>query len=166
MDVKDTSPDSVGTDSYDASEKPFDYVEEGGKTALLCETDSGIRERLESALKKMGYYVTKVGTSSDALKSMRFHGYDLIAVGENSDTDVILDHIRRLPMGVRRNIFVILLSGTIRTMDNMAAFARSVNLVINREHMDEAEAIIGRGIADNEAFYQTFREALKEAGRL
>jgi hypothetical protein len=69
-------------------------------------------------------------------------------------------------MGVRRNIFVILLSGTIRTMDNMAAFARSVNLVINREHMDEAEAIIGRGIADNEAFYQTFREALKEAGRL
>ncbi len=166
MGVKDTFPDSAGTDSYEVSEKPFDYVGEGGKTALLCETDPGIRDRLESALKKMGYHVTKAGTASDALKSMRFHGYDLIAVGENSDTDVILDHLRRFPMGVRRNIFVILLSETIRTMDNMAAFSRSVNLVINREHMDEADAIIGRGIADNEAFYQTFREALKEAGRL
>lgn len=151
---------------YDASDKPFDFALEGGTTALVCESDSAVRDGLASALEKMGYHVTKVSSAPDALKSMRFHLYDLIAAAEGPEGDEVLDRIRRLPMAVRRNIFVVLLSATVRTMDNMAAFARSVNLVINREQIGEADAIIQRGIADNEAFYAPFREALKEAGRL
>lgn len=151
---------------YDASDKPFDFALEGGTTALVCESDSAVRDGLASALEKMGYHVTKVSSAPDALKSMRFHLYNLIAVGESPDEGEVLDHIRRLPMGVRRDIFVVLLSAAVRTMDTMAAFAHSVNLVINRENIGEAGAIIQRGIADNESFYETFREALKRAGRL
>ncbi len=51
-------------------------------------------------------------------------------------------------------------------MDNMAAFGESVNLVINLENIDDAGAIIERGIADNETFYGAFKDALKKAGRL
>ena len=59
-----------------------------------------------------------------------------------------------------------LLSATIRTMDNMAAFGESVNLVINLENIDDAGAIIERGIADDDTFYGAFKDALKKAGRL
>jgi len=151
---------------YDASDKPFDFALEGGMTALVCESDSAVRDSLGAALEKIGYHVTKTSSAPDALKGMRFHLYDLIAVGESPDAGEVLDHIRHLPMGVRRSLFVVLLSGAVRTMDAMAAFAHSVNLVINRENIGEAGAVIQRGIADNESFYETFREALKRAGRL
>jgi CheY-like chemotaxis protein len=151
---------------YDASDKPFDFVEEGRKTALVCEADPVARDSLGAVLEGMGYYVTTSGTAPDALKKMRFHVYDLIVMGEHFGEDDVLDYIRHLPMNIRRNIFVVLLSDTIRTMDNMVAFGMSVNLIINRENIDEAEAIIRSGIADSEAFYRPFREALKGAGRL
>ncbi|MDD5722523.1 MAG: hypothetical protein PHY29_02150 [Syntrophales bacterium] len=171
MDDKKKSSDAIKPGPYDASDKPFDFVEEGGKTALVCESDRTARENLGSILEKMGYYVTKSATPPDALKNMRFHLYDLIMVGNSfdekgSNDGGVLDYIRRLPMGARRNIFVVLLSATIRTMDNMAAFGKSVNLIINLENIGDAEVIVRRGIADNEAFYETFREALKRAGHL
>ena len=171
MDKNTKSPDTAGPGLYDASDKPFDFVEEGGKTALVCDLDDAVQGRFGTVLEGMGYRVTKTAAVPDALKSMRFHVYDLIVVGEGfdaegSDGEGVLDYIRDLPMGVRRNIFVVLLSATIRTMDNMAAFGRSVNLVVNLENIGEAETIIKRGIADNETFYKTFREVLKEAGRL
>ena len=171
MDEKKKSSGAAGPGSYDASDKPFDFVEEGGETALVCESDRAVRENLGTVLENMGYYVTKSAAAPDALKSMRFHLYDLIVVGESfdgkgSDECGVLDYIRHLPMGVRRNIFVTVLSATVRTMDKMAAFGKSVNLIVNRENIGKADVIIKRGIADNKAFYGTFREALKRAGRL
>ncbi len=165
------SSDTVGSGSYDVSDKPFDFALEGGKTALVCESDRAVRENLGTVLKKLGYYVTESATVPDALKSMSFHLYDLIMVGKDfdfhgSDEGGVLAYIRQLPMGTRRNIFVALLSATVRTMDNMAAFGRSVNLIINLENIGEADVIIKKGIADNKAFYETFREALRRTGRL
>ncbi|MBW2544009.1 MAG: hypothetical protein JRD43_00775 [Deltaproteobacteria bacterium] len=171
MDEKKKVSDTTGPELYDASDRPFDFVEEGGKTALVCESDSTVRDNLGTVLEKMGYHVTKSAAVPDALKSMRFHVYDLIVVGESfdekgSDEGGVLDHIRHLSMGIRRNIFVVLLSATVRTMDNMAAFGRSVNLIINLENIGEADVIIKRGIVDNETFYGAFKDALKQAGRL
>ena len=170
-DKKEMLLNEAGSELYNALDKPFDFVEEGGKTALICESDHAVRENLGAALEEMGYHVTKATTVPDALKSMRFHVYDLIVAGESfdekgSDEGGILDYIRHLPMGVRRNIFVTLLSTTVRTMDNMAAFGKSVNLVINLKNIDDAGVIIERGIADDEAFYGAFKDALKRARRL
>ena len=171
MDKSKKSPDETGSESYSALDKPFDFVEEGGKTALICESDDTVRENLGTVLEKMGYYVTKSAAAPDAMKSMRFHAYDLIVAGESfdekgSNEGGVLNYIRYLSMGIRRDIFVVLLSATIRTMDNMAAFGESVNLVINLENIDDAGAIIERGIADDDTFYGAFKDALKKAGRL
>ena len=157
---------SVDTIAYNAGDKPFDFVEEGRKTALVCESDGAVRDKLIVALEGIGYYVTKGTVTPSALRRMRVHVYDLIIVGDNYDEGGILEYLRNLAMGVRRNIFVILLSDTIRTMDNMAAFGMSVNLIINRENIDDADLIIQNGIADNAAFYRPFKEAMKKTGRL
>ena len=163
--------DTVGSGSYDVSDKPFDFALEGGETALVCEADSAIRAKLRDILKEMGYYVRESATEPDSLRSMRFHVYHLIVVGEEFDAkgagdDGVLGYIRHLPMNIRRNIFVVLMSSEFRTMDNMAAFEKSVNLVMNLENIDEAGVVIERGIADNDAFYRSFKDALKRAGRL
>jgi CheY-like chemotaxis protein len=171
MDKEKKLFDAIESESYNASHKPFDFIEEGGKTALVCEADSAIRIKLRDILKEMGYYVRESATEPDSLRSMRFHVYHLIVVGEDfdangADADGVLGYIRQLPMNIRRNIFVVLMSSEFRTMDNMAAFEKSVNLVVNLENIDEAGVVIERGIADNDAFYRSFKDALKQAGRL
>ena len=47
---------STGSDSsngYDATEKPFDFIEEEGLTALVCEANPLIRKTITSALDKL-----------------------------------------------------------------------------------------------------------------
>jgi hypothetical protein len=68
-------------------------------------------------------------------------------------------------MNTRRRFFVALVSDRYRTMDNMAAFNRSVNIVINRKSIDSVGEIIKQGVADNKAFYHVFRETLQKMGK-
>jgi hypothetical protein len=51
-------------------------------------------------------------------------------------------------------------------MDNMAAFNKSVNLIINLKNINEIEKILRRGLADNKAFYRVFKESLIKTGRV
>ncbi|MEA3487614.1 MAG: hypothetical protein U9R20_08145 [Thermodesulfobacteriota bacterium] len=171
MDKKKMLFDEIESESYNSFDKPFNFVEEGGRTVLICETDPVVRAKISNILEEMGYYITESATAHDSLRDMRFHAYHLIVVNESFDAqgaadNHVLDYIRHLPMNVRRNIFVTMLSVGVRTRDNMAAFAESVNLIINLENIDDAGAIIERGIANNEVFYGTFKDALKRAGHV
>ena len=163
--------DEIAASTYDASEKPFDFVEEGVETALLCEPDPDIRANIRASLENMGYHTTEAKSPIKALKQMRFHIFDLIVISELFGTDDpeennVLRYLARLAMDTRRKIFVVLVTGRFRTMDNMIAFNKSVNLVVNLKNIDEIEKILKRGIADNELFYRTFRESLGKTGGL
>jgi DNA-binding response OmpR family regulator len=122
------------------------------------------------ALELMEYQITEAESTRDALKRMRYHNYDLFVVNENFDTDNpesngILLYLERLSMGVRRNMFIALVSNRFRTMDNMMALNKSANLIINIKNIEDIGKILSRGITDNEYFYRIFKAALKEAGR-
>ncbi|MBE9547461.1 MAG: hypothetical protein IMF10_08220 [Proteobacteria bacterium] len=170
MDEEKVVIDEVASDTYDASDRPFDFIEEGGKTALICETDPSIKDKVVSVLADMDYHITEPESARDALKKMRFHVYDMVVLNEDFDTDDsdannVLKYLEYLPMGTRRNIFVALVSNRFRTMDNMAAFNKSVNTIINVKNIDDVGTIIKRGITDNESFYHVFKESLKKMGR-
>lgn len=169
--TKKTIIDEVDSGTYDASEKPFDFLEEGAKTALLCEPDSAVRSKIRSALESMEYNVTEPGSDRDALKQMRFHIFDLVVLSEvfsseNPDKNNIMKYLERLPMAIRRKIFVVLATNRFRTMDNMAAFNKSVNIVVNTKNIDEIGKIIKRGLSDNAAFYSVFKDALVKTGKV
>ena len=160
---------STRDEDYDLFDKPFDFIEEEGLTALLCEQNSDARKTIESALRVMDYQITVADSARDALKRMRYHVYDLIIVNENFDTNNpeangVLLYLERLGMAIRRNIFVAMTSTRYRTMDNMMAFHDSVNLIINLKNIDDVGKILSRGITDNELFYNVYRETLKETG--
>ncbi|MEA3427946.1 MAG: zinc-ribbon domain-containing protein [Thermodesulfobacteriota bacterium] len=170
-DTKKTIIDEVDSGTYDASEKPFDFLEEGAETALLCEPDSAVRGKIRSTLENMGYNVIQPESDRDALKQMRFHVFDLVVLSEvfsskNPDENNVLKYLERLPMFTRRKMFVVLATNRFRTTDNMAAFNKSVNIVVNTKNLDEIEKIIKRGLSDNAAFYRVFKDALVKTGKV
>jgi predicted Zn finger-like uncharacterized protein len=155
---------------YDAAEKPFDFIEEEGLTALVCESNPLVRKTIIKALDVLEYQITEAESTRDALKRMRYHNYDLFVINENFDTDNpesngILLYLERLSMLVRRNMFIALISDRFRTMDNMMALNKSANLIINSKNIDDIGKILSRGITDNEFFYRIFKGTLKEVGK-
>lgn len=168
MDEEKTAGEA--TETYDAADKPFDFLEAGGATALICEADPERREKIGAALKTLEYRITEAASAKDALKRMRFHVYDVVVIHEtfdaaNPEDNEVLNYLAGLSMSVRRQIFVAMVTERFRTMDDMAAFTRSVNITINLKNLDDAGTIIKGGVADNRAFYHVFRETLKKAGR-
>ncbi|CAB1079365.1 hypothetical protein JY97_17245 [Alkalispirochaeta odontotermitis] len=156
---------------YDATDKPFDFIEEDGLTALVCEQNPQAVKTIHNALHLMEYQITQAESSRDALKRMRYHVYDLVVVNEtfdskSPDSNGVLIYLERLSMSVRRQIFVAMISNRYRTMDNMMSFNASVNLIINSKNIPDIGKILSRGITDNEMFYRVFLENLKEAGRV
>ena len=157
--------------TYDASDKPFDFIEEEGLTALLCEQSPMARSTIQNALNLMDYQITIAESARDALKRMRYHVYDLIVINEsfdtkNPDANGVLIYLERLGMSVRRNIFVAMISNRYRTMDNMMAFNASVNLIVNIKNIEDIGKILSRSITDTEMFYRVYKETLKETGRI
>ena len=64
--------DANSNGSYDASEKPFDFIEEEGLTALVCESNPLVQTTITEALELMEYQITKAESTRDALKRMRY----------------------------------------------------------------------------------------------
>jgi len=147
-------------DGYDAAEKPFDFIEEEGKTSLICESDGLIREKVRPTLDLM-----EAPNSREALKKMRYHTYDLVLLNEYFDTrdpdaNAVLIYLERLAMETRRHMFVTLLTTRFRTMDHMTAFQKSVNMILNLRNIDDIDKILQRGMADFGLFYKVFKESL------
>ena len=162
--------DEAATDSYDASERPFDFVEEGVETALICEGDPIYRGKIQAALETLGYRVTYPANAREALKQMRFHVFDMVVINEKFDTpdpdhNNVLRYLETLGMSTRRNIFVAMISDRFRTGDNMAAFNKSVNMIVGVSHMDEVEKVLKHGITENDIFYRVYKESLVKTGR-
>jgi predicted Zn finger-like uncharacterized protein len=164
------SLNEVDTSAYNPADRPFDFVEEEGKTALVCEQNPLLKKSVIESLEQMEYQITVAESARDALKRMRYHVYDIVVVDEDFDTDNpetngVLIYLERLGMAVRRNMFVAMVSGRHRTMDNMTAFLKSVNLIINTKNMEDFSKIMSRGLTDHLSFYRVFREKLKETGK-
>lgn len=160
----------LGENNYDASEKPFDFIEEEGNTALVCESDTAMLKKIVDTLNLLEYHVTVSDSGRDALKKMRYHQYDLVVINEafhcaDPDSNMVLLYLERLNMGMRRDMYVAMISSKYRTMDQMMAFRHSVNMIINAKNIDDIGKIIQRGLTDHEFFYRIYKETLKEVGK-
>lgn len=147
----------------------FDFSEIGQKTALIC--DEKNKDTIKSALTELDYRVSIASSSDDAINKMRFTLYDIIILSEEFDknapeNNAVLKYIQPMAMPTRRKIFFALLGKNFRTFDNMTAFVKSANLVINIKELPNLKNIIKKSVADNEAFYKVFKETLREAGKV
>ena len=155
--------ESFGDEEASSADKPFQFIEEEGEVALVCEADPVIRKRVEDILTLMEYHVTTATDAREALKKIRFQNYDVVVVNElfgtdDPDANGVLIYLERLPMDTRRNMFVTMITDRYRTMDYMMAFNKSVNLIINKENAAEMDRILSKGLSDYDIFYRMYKE--------
>jgi len=166
FDFEDSIPDE-----YEPPDKTFEFIEDEGKTALICESDQKNRNIIKPVLDFMEYHITVVDSVRDAIRNIRYHTFDIIIFNENfgtkdPDKNGILIYLSRIPMSTRSNIFAIMITERFNTLDNMMTLDKSVDMIINIENMDEFEKILEHGLSANNIFYRLYMEELKNAGRI
>lgn len=157
----------TGGEKMDYSGKPFGFMAPDAETAMICEQDPVVRDRIVSELKKMGIATVQPAGFKEALKYMRFHLFNVIFIDEDFDTGVwetnnVLRYLENLNMSIRRQSFVVLISTTMATMDNLEAYHKSVNLVLNKRDVGGVEKLVRQAMAENEEFYRVFKEKVRK----
>ena len=90
----------------------------------------------------------------------------VILDGGSEADNKVLKYLNPLDMTHRRHICVCLISKTLATLDNMAAFAKSVNFVLGEGDLDKITDITRQAVLDNENFFSPWKEAMREAGKV
>jgi predicted Zn finger-like uncharacterized protein len=152
-------------------DQTLEFFEEGTKLALVMAESQGQSEMIRSAVDKIGYKFITTPNTRDATGKLRFHHFDLIVLaegfdGQALDHSAILNYLNRLPMTVRRRIFLALVSESFKTMDNMMAFAMSANVVINTKDAEKLHLVLHKAIAENERFYKVYMDTSVETGKV
>jgi len=146
------------------------FFEEGVKLALVATNEQKQSERFKQAVKELGYRFVWAKNTREAIGRMRLHHFDLVILDEGFDgialnQSPVLQFLNHLSMSLRRKTFFAMVGNNLKTMDNMMAFAMSVNLVINKKDIDKLAAVLKKAISENERFYKVFMDALVEEGK-
>jgi DNA-directed RNA polymerase subunit RPC12/RpoP len=155
---------------YGEDTGPLDLFEEGTRLALVLDGDEGNVAEISSAFEEFSYKPILPTSIGEAMSKLRLHHFDLIIISDGFDgqdltNSPIIHYLNNLSMSIRRKIFLVLLSDKFKTMDDMMAFARSANIVVNSDDLSNLSLILKKAILDNEKLYKVFMDTLKEAGK-
>lgn len=153
-----------------SDDKALEFYEEGAKLALVMGRDPEQAQKIKAAVEELDYKGIVTPNTRDAVGKMRFHHFDLVLLSEGFDgqpleNSPILNHMNRLPISVRRRVFLGLLGENFKSMDNMMALAMSANAVISAKDIDKLGSMLRRAIPDNEKFYKVFMDTLAQMGK-
>ena len=156
-------------DTTSAYDSPLEVLEEGAMSALVCVDEPERLRDVKEALDDLNYYSSVASSVKEALSKLRYNQYDLVMLdeefcGESADNNTILRYLQPMPMSTRRNIFLMLISNQIRTLDNLMAFAKSVNAVINVSDTQKVKLVLERAMADHRRFYKVYRDLVQVIG--
>lgn len=152
-------------------DQALEFFEEGTRLALVMADSREQTEMIRGAVEKIGHKFITTPNTRDAIGKLRFHHFDLIILaegfdGQSLDHSAILNYLSRLPMPVRRRIFLALVSDGFKTMDNMMAFAMSANVVIHSKDTEKLHLVLRKAITENERFYKVYTDTLVETGKI
>jgi hypothetical protein len=137
---------------------------------MACFDLAEMRAAAKEALEAIGFSVHTPAKGEDGIHWLRRHKYEVVLIHEDygggPEKNSLLQAIQPMAMAQRRHMCVGLVGKELRTFDNMAAFARSVNFVVSEKEFGKIKAITRQAAADNEQFYSIFRETLREAGKV
>jgi hypothetical protein len=148
---------------------PLQLIEAGGRRALVCLADQALVERIAQVVQKLNYHVVVAQNPASALTGIDYDQYQLIILEEGyGGTDLLKNPVllvlQALPMPVRREFFLCILSEQTPTLDHMAAFRMAANLILNRHDVEKMPVILDHLLKDHEAFYAPFNDELGKRG--
>ena len=157
----------LGTDPvYDS---PLEFLQAGAMSALICVDEPERVKAVKTALAELNFHGSLASSVKEALSKLRYNHYDLVMVdeefcGETAENNTILRYLQPMPMSSRRNIFLTVIGKKHRTLDNLVAFAKSVNAVINVNDVPKVKMIMERALAEHRRFYKVFMDLLQVSG--
>ena len=147
-----------------------EFYEEGTKPALICFDPGPMRDRLKQAVVKLDYLPVIPSSTRDALRRIRLTMFNMILLdesygGQTRENNAILRLLQPMDMAVRRRIFLALFGNDYHSLDHMAAYALSVNAVINVADEPQFDKILFRGLSEYERFYRVYFDVMREMGK-
>ncbi|MEW6262988.1 MAG: zinc-ribbon domain-containing protein [Thermodesulfobacteriota bacterium] len=147
-----------------------EFYEEGAKLALICFDPGPTRENLVQIMKDLEFVPVRPVSVRDALKRLRVTLFNVVLLhegfnGQNRDNNSIWRFFLPMETHLRRRTFLAYFGQNFTSLDNMTAFALSVNAVINLADEAHFSKIIYRGLAEYERFYKVFFDVMRELGK-
>ena len=163
--------DTVGMvmnqEEFDDDEELVIYDENDQLALILDDTN---QSAWTQALENRDFKIQYAKSPDHAVHKMKFTHFHFVALHENYgnkglDNNPVYKTLTQMPMVTRRNIFVALMGSNFKTLNNMQAFQKSVNVVINEKDLGKMEDVLKKSVSENEIFYKVFKETLHSMGK-
>lgn len=142
-------------------------TDKGVKKALICDDDAMVRQVVKDSVAKLGYQSDEAPTIEKSLEVLSHVeiDYSLILIDKVFPDDAeggykILSKVATLPLDVRRKIFVVFISGDMKSGDANGAFLMGANTVVNKKDLNRLSAILKEEMAEYERLYRVFNKCL------
>lgn len=170
IDTRGKSEESASLPDTD-QDVAIEFFEEGTRAGLVCVPDESVKERVMRALEELDYKTSAADDLRTFYAKVRYNHYGVMVLSEKSaeggiENNPILKYLERLPISIRRNIFLLLISTQYRTLDTLMAFSLSVDAIINEKDLGEMREILQKSLSQHEHFYRVFKECLRAEGRI
>lgn len=147
----------------------YDLFEPGDLTALVCVDEPLIQRAVVDQVSALDYKIHTGLFTEDISLKLKAHTYDVVVIYETfndtvAEVNPVLAETIRLPLGQRRNQYVVLIGPNMVTNDEMQAFQYSVDLVFSVSDLANLTPVLRRGVARHKEFYRLFNDCLRMAG--
>ena len=137
--------------------------------AMVVYDDPVVQELLLQKLEGTGYNATAALNPRDAAKQLKFANFSLLILqedycGASIRGNLLLRSLQTLDLSSRRGMLVILVSPTMTSLDDLTAFALSIDGIVNVADIDSIDRLLVSVIARANKFYAFYRDILIEHG--
>ena len=142
--------------------------DENDQLALVL--DDNNKEIWTKALEDKEFKIQYARSPEHAVHKMKFTHFHFVALNENFGNVALEENpfyktLIEMPMVIRRNIFFALVGTNFKSLNNMQAFQKSTNVVINEKDLEKLGDILKKSISENEIFYKVYKETLHAMGK-
>lgn len=144
-----------------------DIFLDGREGVLICSSDNNTVDILSKRFSEDDYNVRVAKTGREGFKYLREGIFQLVILDENlgqagtHEHGVLLFYIQKLPMNIRRRFFLCLLSSSLKTRDQWAAFRLGVDLIVNKSSLEIISDLLHYSVTQKRRFYAPFMEELQ-----
>jgi len=137
--------------------------------ALIVYDDEEVADLLARKLEALGHRSAVAINMRDAAKQLKFADFGLLLIqedyyGSSLSGNQLLRSVQHMDGQNRRGMLVVLISPTMTTLDDLQAFALSLDAIINTEDIESIDRLLLSIVARAKKFYASYREILVELG--
>ncbi len=153
---------------YEEYEEEENDIEEGfeREKALIAIEDKSIRKLLCSIFEKMQILPVVATHKRNIREDIYYNMFSIIITTETYplEQETLLKFISSLKMNVRRELFVILVGDDLKTGDEIGAFAKSVNMLLNTHDVPELPSLLPKELRIFSNYYKAFFKVQGDLG--